>query len=85
MDEINKHERTEMNDLLQPRPRVTTEELGRMPASLKPVEAQPWSRLSRSAFYSALRSGEVSSCRLGHAIRIPTRRFLLQIGVLDED
>jgi hypothetical protein len=85
MDESDKNERNEMRHLLLPRPHVTSEELGRMPASLKPAEAQPWSRLSRSAFYSALRSGEVSSCRLGHAIRIPTRRFLLQIGVLDED
>jgi hypothetical protein len=72
-------------DLLQPRPRVTAEELSRMPASLKPAEAQAWSRLSRSAFYAALRSGEVSSCRLGHSIRIPTRRFLAQLGVLEED
>ena len=76
---------TACKDLLQPRPRVTAEELGRMPASLKPAEAQPWSRLSRSAFYSALSSGEISSCRLGHSIRIPTRRFLQQIGVLDEE
>jgi hypothetical protein len=74
----------ESADLLQPRPRVTPEELSRMPASLKPAEAQPWSRLSRSAFYSALSSGEISSCRLGHSIRIPTRRYLLQLGVLEE-
>lgn len=72
-------------DLLRPRPRVTAEELSRMPANLKPAEAQPWSRLSRSAFYAALSSGEVFSCRLGHSIRIPTRRFLKQLGVLEED
>lgn len=76
---------TEIVDLLQPRPWVTAEELSRMPASLKPAEAQPWSRLSRSAFYSALHSGEISSCRLGHSIRIPTRRFFAQLGVLEED
>jgi hypothetical protein len=71
-------------DLLRPRGRVTSEELALMPASLKPAEAQPWTRLSRSSFYAALRSGDIASCRLGRAIRIPTRRFLLAIGVLDE-
>jgi len=71
-------------DLLLPRGRVTNEELALMPASLKVREAQPWARLSRSAFYAALRSGEIASCHLGHAIRIPTRRFLQSIGVLDE-
>jgi hypothetical protein len=71
-------------DLLRPRGRVTTEELALMPASLKASEAQPWARLSRSAFYAALRSGDIASCHLGHSIRIPTRRFLKSIGVLDE-
>lgn len=71
-------------DLLRPRGRVTAEELAQMPASLKVHEAQPWARLSRSAFYAALRSGEIACCHLGHSIRIPTRRFLESIGVLDE-
>jgi hypothetical protein len=72
-------------DLLRPRPFVSSGELNQMPASLKPGEAQPWSRLSRSAFYAALQSGELASVRIGHAIRIPTRRFLSQLGVLEED
>jgi hypothetical protein len=72
-------------DLLRPRPFVTSDELNRMPASLKPGEAQPWSRLSRSAFYAALQSGELVSVRLGHSIRIPTRRYLSQLGVLEEE
>ena len=70
--------------LLNPRARVTLKELAQMPPSLKPVEAQPWARLSRSAFYSALAAGEIESCRVGRSIRIPTRRFLSRLGVLDE-
>jgi hypothetical protein len=72
------------SDLLCPRGRVTAAELAQMPASLKVREAQPWVRLSRSAFYAALRSGEIASCHLGHSIRIPTRRFLESLGVLDD-
>jgi hypothetical protein len=75
---------TAHQDLLRPRSRVTAEELGLMPPSLTPAEAQPWARVSRSAFYAALSSGAISSCRLGHSIRIPTRRFLDQLGVLEE-
>ncbi len=75
---------TACKDLLRPRSRVTAEELELMPPSLTPAEAMSWARLSRGAFYSALSSGEISSCRLGHSIRIPTRRYLLQLGVLEE-
>ena len=71
-------------ELLRPRGLVTEAELALMPASLKPSEALPWARLSRSAFYAALRSGEIGSCRLGRSIRIPTRRFLRRLGVLVE-
>jgi len=70
--------------LLRPRGRVTAEELAQMPPSLKPTEALPWARLSRSAFYAALRAGEIDCCHLGRSIRIPTRRFLASLGVLDE-
>lgn len=73
-----------VDELLRPRGRVTEEELALMPASLKPNEARPWARSSRSSFYAALRSGEVVSFRIGHSIRIPTKRFLAGIGVLDE-
>ena len=76
---------TDSTDLLRPRGRVTAQELAQMPASLKPDEARPWTRLSRSTFYASLRNGEIASCRLGHSIRIPTRRFLDAIGVLDDD
>lgn len=72
------------HDLLRPRPQVSAAELARMPASLTPAEAMPWARLSRSVFYKMLASGDIGSCRLGHSIRIPTRRFLEQIGVLDQ-
>jgi hypothetical protein len=71
-------------ELLRPRGVVTEAELALMPASLKPSEALPWARISRSAFYAALRSGEIGSCRLGRSIRIPTRRFLRHLGVLDD-
>jgi excisionase family DNA binding protein len=57
-------------------------ELQHMPPTLTPAEAMPWIRLSRSVFYKLLASGEIGSCRLGHSIRIPTRRFLEHIGVL---
>ena len=72
-------------DILAPRAQVTRAELRRMPPSLTPAEAMPWTRLSRSAFYKMLAEGAIASCRLGHSIRIPTRRFLLSIGVLEED
>ena len=72
------------DDLLRPRAIVTAAELALMPPNLKPAEAMPWARTSRAAFYAALRSGEVASCRLGHSIRIPTRRFLSALGVLEE-
>ena len=71
-------------DLLCPRGRVTAEELAQMPPNLKPSEALPWARLSRSAFYAALRAGEIDCCHLGRSIRIPTRRFFESLGVLDE-
>lgn len=74
-----------MSDLLRPRACVTHAELELMPASLKPAEAMPWSRLARSSFYHALASGAVPSCRLGRSIRIPTRRFLIGLGVLEEE
>ena len=75
----------DLGGLLAPRVRVTLGELVRMPPSLTPAEALPWTRLSRGAFYKMLRAGDVASCRLGHSIRIPTRRFLLDLGVLEED
>ena len=68
-------------DLLRPRAVVTAEELAQMPPSLKPAEAIPWTRLSRSAFYSWLRTSGLA-LKLHGSIRIPTRRFLEQIGVL---
>ncbi|MGO8685200.1 MAG: hypothetical protein ACLQUT_11565 [Thermoleophilia bacterium] len=75
----------ELRDLLRPRGRVTADELRRMPPSLTPTEAYPWTRLSRGAFYRALASGGVVSCRWGHSIRIPTQNFLRAMGVLDDD
>jgi hypothetical protein len=81
---MNTKRQDDSANLLQPRPLVTIEELNQMPASLKPAEAQPWARVSRSALYAALQSGEIPSCRLGHSIRIPTRRFLTQIGALQD-
>ena len=72
-------------DLLRPRPHVSAAELGLMPPSLTPAEAMPWARVSRGAFYQMVKSGEIHGCRLGHAIRIPTKRFLAQLGVLEED
>lgn len=71
-------------NLIKPRALVTAEELASMPASLTPAEAWPWTRQSRSSFYKCLARGEIYHCRLGSAIRIPTRRFFDQIGVLDE-
>lgn len=76
--------KTEARDILLPRGRVTEAELEQMPATLKPCEAWPWTRQSRSAFYQLLSRGELPAIRLGHSIRIPTRRFLLAIGVLEE-
>ena len=75
----------EEGGILTPRARVTPEELQRMPPSLTPAEALPWTRLSRGAFYKMLAAGDIASCRLGHSIRIPTRRFMLRMGVLEED
>ena len=72
-------------NLLRPRPRVTAEELGLMPPNLTAAEAMPWARASRGAFYQMIKAGQIPSCRLGHAIRIPTRRYLMQLGVLEED
>ena len=69
---------------IKPRALVTAEELALMPASLMLAEAWPWTRQSRSSFYKCLARGEIYHCRLGSAIRIPTRRFFDQIGVLDE-
>ena len=69
-------------DLLRPRAIVTAEEVRAMPPSLTPAEAMPWTRQSRASFYACLARGEIFHCRLGHSIRIPTRRFLEQIGVL---
>ena len=71
--------------LLHPRGCVTFAELELMPASLTPAEAMPWTRLSRGAFYRLLGSGDLPSCRLGHSIRIPTRRFLSTLDVLEDD
>jgi hypothetical protein len=79
------HAAGEQGGLLAPRAQVTPEELVQMPPSLTPAEALPWTRLSRGAFYKMLAAGDIASCRLGHSIRIPTRRFLLGIGVLDEE
>jgi len=76
---------TSLGVLLTPRAQVTEEELRQMPPSLTPAEALPWTRLSRGTFYQMLASGDVASCRLGHSIRIPTRRFLMSIGVLEEE
>jgi len=73
------------NELLRPRPHVSAEELALMPPSLTPAESWPWARVSRGAFYQMVKSGEIHGCRLGHTIRIPTKRFLGQLGVLDED
>lgn len=73
------------NDLLLPRGRVTLEELRQMPPSLKPAEAMPWTRIARSSFYKAVAAGDISSCRLGHSIRIPTRHFLASLGVLEDE
>lgn len=70
--------------LLTPRACVTAEELRRMPAGLTAAEGQPWTRLSRSAYYRWLAASGLS-CHLGHSIRIPTRRFLLALGVLDDE
>ena len=70
--------------LLSPRARVTVEELERMPASLKPAEAMAWTRLGRGSFYRWIGTSGLA-CRLGGSIRIPTRRFLLALGVLDEE
>ena len=70
--------------LLTPPAQVTIDELGRMPASLTAAEGQPWTRLSRSAYYRWLAASGLG-CRLGGSIRIPTRRFLLALGVLDEE
>ena len=75
---------TRDQDLIKPRALVTAEELASMPASLTPAEAWPWTRQSRSSFYKCLARDEIHHCRLGSAIRIPTRRFFDQIGVLDE-
>jgi hypothetical protein len=72
-------------DLLRPRPHVTAEELGLMPPSLTAAEAMPWTRVSRGAFYAMVKSGQIHGCHLGGVIRIPTRAFLSQLGVLDED
>lgn len=72
-------------DLLKPRAFVTLEELALMPPSLTPAEALPWARKGRSGFYKALAEGEIASCRLGRSIRIPTRRYLIQLDVLEED
>jgi excisionase family DNA binding protein len=55
-----------------------------MPPMLTPAEASPWTRLSRSVFYQLLASGDIASCRLGHSIRIPTKRFLASLGVLEQ-
>ena len=55
-----------------------------MPASMTAAEGQPWTRLSRSAYYKWLRESGIC-CYLGHSIRIPTRRFLAALGVLDEE
>jgi len=82
--QVSEQEGITTRELLRPRGSVTEAELALMPASLKPSEALPWARVSRSAFYAALRSGEIGSCRLGRSIRIPTRRFLRRLGVLDE-
>jgi hypothetical protein len=73
-----------LSELLRPRARVSAAELAAMPPSLTPAEAWPWTRQSRSSFYKCLARGEIFHCRLGSAIRIPTRRFLFQLGVLDE-
>ncbi len=70
--------------LLKARPRVTQEELKRMPASLTAAEGQPWTRLSRGAYYRWLAASGLA-CHLGGSIRIPTRRFLSALGVLDEE
>ncbi len=56
-----------------------------MPPSLTPAEAMPWARVSRASFYSMIKTGQVHGCRLGGVIRIPTRAFLKQLGVLEED
>jgi hypothetical protein len=71
-------------ELLRPRAIVTAEELRRMPAELRPAVAQPWTDLGRSAFYGWLRSSGLA-LRLGGSIRIPTKRFLAALGVLDEE
>ena len=70
--------------LLSPRARVTLEELERMPASLKPAEAMAWTRLARGSFYRWLATSGLA-CHLGGSIRIPTRRFMVAIGVLDDE
>jgi hypothetical protein len=81
---MNGKTESEARSLLTPRARVTAEELAMMPPSLKPAEGQPWTRLSRSAYYRWLAASGLG-CRLGHSIRIPTRRFLLALGVLDDE
>lgn len=73
------------DDLLAPRSSVTEDELRRMPPSLTPAEAWPWARVSRGAFYQMVKAGQINSCHLGHSIRIPTKRFLAQLGVLEEN
>ena len=74
----------ELGTLLSPRARVTLEELERMPASLKPAEAIAWTRLARGSFYRWLATSGLA-CHLGGSIRIPTRRFMVAIGVLDDE
>jgi ABC-type tungstate transport system substrate-binding protein len=55
-----------------------------MPASLKPAEAMAWCRLARGSFYRWLATSGLA-CHLGGSIRIPTRRFMIAIGVLDDE
>lgn len=71
-------------DPLYPHARVTADELAQMPPNMTPAEALPWARISRAALYRAINSGEIEACRLGRNLRIPTRRFLAQLGVLDD-
>ncbi len=74
---------SEALDLLRPRARVTEEELAQMPPTLTPAEARPWARVSRPAFYRALKVGLVPHLALGRSIRIPTYAYLSSLGVLE--
>ncbi|MGH2749356.1 MAG: helix-turn-helix domain-containing protein [Actinomycetota bacterium] len=64
---------------------MTLGDLKSLPPLLTVAEAREIARVSERAMYEQLRRGDLPSTKIGRRVLVPTRPFLVALGIVEDE